>query len=142
MSTRETLSPASSEKSMAALIVDIVNDGQTLLLQEIQLAKHELQDELRKTIAAAVSLAAGAAIALFGGLLLVLMLVHLLKAFTELPLWGCYAVVGVFLAGIAAAMISVGVKKLTAVHIIPVRTVETLKENVQWFKEIATSSKI
>jgi hypothetical protein len=140
-SSRETLS-SSSEKSMAGLIVDILNDGQTLLLQEIQLAKHEIQDEVRKSLAAAVSLAAGSAIALVGGLLLVLMLVHLLNAVTELPLWACYASVGILLSVIAAAMIIVAVKKLNGIHMVPVRTVETLKENVQWFKEIATSRKI
>jgi hypothetical protein len=138
---RETLS-SSSEKSMVGLIGDILTDGQTLLLQEIQLAKHEIQDEVRKSVAAAVSLAGGAAIAFFGVLLLVLMLVHLLKAFTELPLWACYAAVGVVLAAIAGVLIAVAVKKLKDIHLVPVRTVETLKENVQWFKEIATSSKI
>jgi hypothetical protein len=127
---------------MVGLIVDILGDGQTLLLQEIQLAKHEIQDEVRKTVTAAVSLAAGAAIALIGGLLLVLMLVHLLKAVTELPLWACYATVGVLLSAIAAALINIAVKKLRHIHLVPVRTVETLKENVQWFKEIATSSRI
>ncbi len=140
-SSRETLS-SSSGKSMAGLIVDILSDGHTLLLQEIQLAKHEIQDEVRKTVTAAVSVAAGGAIALIGGLLLVLMLVHLLKAFTELPLWACYATVGMLLSVISAALIYVAVKKARDIHIVPVRTVETLKENVQWFKEIATSSKI
>jgi hypothetical protein len=140
-SSRETFS-SSSEKSMAGLIVDILNDGQTLLLQEIQLAKHEIQDEVRKTVAAGVSLAAGAAIALVGGLLLVLMLVHLLNAVTELPLWACYATVGVLLSVIAAVLISVAIKKLRNIRMVPARTVETLKENVQWFKEIATSSRI
>jgi hypothetical protein len=136
---RETLSP---EQGMVGLIVDILTDGQTLLLQEIQLAKHEIQDEVRKTVAAAVSLAAGASLALVGALLLVLMLVHLLNALTELPLWACYATVGGFFAVMAAVLITAAVKKVRAIHIVPVRTVETLKENVQWFKEIATSSKI
>jgi uncharacterized membrane protein len=140
-SSRETLS-SSSEKSMAGLIVDILNDGQTLLLQEIQLAKHEIQDEVRKTVAAALSLAIGGAIALFAGLVLVLMLVHLLNAVTELPLWACYATVGLILSAITAALISIAAKKLKDIHLVPVRTVETLKENVQWFKEIATSRKI
>lgn len=142
-SSRETFSSSSSsEKTMAGLIVDILNDGQTLLFQEIQLAKHEIQDEVRKTVAASVSLAAGAAIALVGGLLIVLMLVHLLNAVTELPLWACYAIVGVLLSVIAGVLINVAVKKLKDIHIVPARTVETLKENVQWFKEIATSSRI
>ena len=145
--SRETFSSSSeksssSEQSMAGLVVDILTDGQTLLLQEIQLAKHEIQDEVRKTAAAAVSLGAGVAVALFAGLLLVFMLVHLLNAVTPMPLWACYATVGVLLSVIAAVLINIAVKKLKDIHLVPVRTVETLKENVQWFKEIATSSKI
>ena len=58
-SSRETFS-SSPEKGMVGLIVDILNDGQTLLLQDIQLAKHEIQDEVRKNVAAGVSLAVGA----------------------------------------------------------------------------------
>ncbi len=55
------------------------------MLHEFTMAKLEMQDELRKTKTVAISFAIGAGVAVVGGLLLILMLVHLLAAFTTLP---------------------------------------------------------
>jgi hypothetical protein len=131
-----------SDRSTIALIADILTEAQTLLAQEIQLAKHEFRDEVRKATSALVSLAVGIGIALFGLLLLMLMLVYLLNAGTDLPLWACYGIVGGLFAAIAATLVVVAVKSFQGIHLVPIRTVETLKENIQWFKELATSSRI
>ena len=127
---------------VAALIGDILADAYTLLLQELQLAKHELQEEARKTLSASLALGSGIFLALFGGLFLLFMLVYLLNALTELPLWACYGSIGGLLVIASIALLVFGMKRVKQVQVLPVRTVETLKENVQWFKEIATSSKI
>ena len=131
-----------SSIKVVALIGDILADAYTLLLQELQLAKHELQEEARKTLSASLALGSGIFLALFGGLFLLFMLVYLLNALTELPLWACYGSIGGLLVIAAIALLVFGVKRVKQVQVLPVRTVETLKENVQWFKEIATSSKI
>jgi len=131
-----------SSIKVVALIGDILADAYTLLLQELQLAKHELQEESRKTLSASLALGSGIILALFGGLFLLFMLVHLLNALTELPLWACYGSIGGVLVIAAIALLVFGIKRVKQVQVLPVRTVETLKENVQWFKEIATSSKI
>lgn len=132
----------SSIKSVAALIGEILADAHTLLMQELQLAKHELQEEGRKTLSGSVAVAGGIFLALFGGLFLLFMFVHLLNALTELPLWACFGIIGGVLVIVAITLLAVGVNRVKQVKMLPVRTVETLKENVQWFKEIATSSKI
>ena len=131
-----------SSIKVVALIGDILADAHTLLLQELQLAKHELQEEARKTLSASLALGSGIFLALFGGLFLLFMLVYLLNALTELPLWACYGSIGGLLVIAAIALLVFGIKRVKQVQVLPVRTVETLKENVQWFKEIATSSKI
>jgi len=131
-----------SSIKVVALIGDILADAHTLLLQELQLAKHELQEEARKTLSASLALGSGIFLALFGGLFLLFMLVYLLNALTELPLWACYGSIGGLLVIAAIALLVFGMKRVKQVQVLPVRTVETLKENVQWFKEIATSSKI
>ena len=128
--------------SVVALISEIVADGYTLLLQELELAKHEFQEEGRKTKTAALALGSGLTLAVFGGLFILLMLVHLLKALTELPLWACYGSLGGLLIIVAMTLFISGMKKVKQIQVVPARTVETLKENVQWFKEIATSSRI
>ena len=131
-----------SSIKVVALIGDILADAYTLLLQELQLAKHELQEEARKTLSASLALGSGIFLALFGGLFLLFMLVHLLNALADLPLWACYGSIGGLLVIAAIALLVFGIKRVKQVQVLPVRTVETLKENVQWFKEIATSSKI
>ena len=131
-----------SSIKVVALIGDILADAHTLLLQELQLAKHELQEEARKTLSASLALGSGIFLALFGGLFLLFMLVHLLNALADLPLWACYGSIGGLLVIAAIALLVFGMKRVKQVQVLPVRTVETLKENVQWFKEIATSSKI
>src|SRR6266511_2694153 len=83
-----------SEPSLAVLLGGIVNDAKDLLVQQFTMAKLEVQDELRKTKAVALSLSIGLGILAMGGILLVLMLVHLLAVSTHIPLWGCYGIVG------------------------------------------------
>jgi len=102
------------------------------------MAKLEMQDELRKTKTAAMSFAIGAGIAIAGGLLLILMLVHLLAAFTMLPLWECYGIMGGGL--LVIGLIFLATRKHTAeqIEVVPQQTVETLKEHSQWTKEQTT----
>jgi uncharacterized membrane protein YqjE len=132
----------SSMPSVINLIGDILTDAHTLLLQELRLAKHELQEEGRKTVIASLALGSGIILALFGGLLLLFMLVYLLNALTELPLWACYGSIGALVIITAISLLVFGARKVKEVQVLPTRAVETLKENVQWFKEIATSTKI
>jgi uncharacterized membrane protein required for colicin V production len=125
-----------------SLMSEIVADAYLLVLQELQLAKHEFQEEGRKTATAALALGSGLTLAVFGGLFILLTLVHLLKALTELPLWACYGTIGGLLIIAAMTLFVSGIKKVKQIQVVPTRTVETLKENVQWLKEIATSSRI
>ena len=86
------------EPGIATLVSGIVGDGQRLIEQQIALFRKEIESALRQARNAAISLAIGAGVAAVGGLLLVIMAVHLLNAYTVLPLWGCYGLVGGVLA--------------------------------------------
>jgi len=129
----------SAEPSLAALIGGIINDARDLMLQEFTMAKLEVQDELRKTKAAAISLGIGIGIAAVGGLLLLLMLVHLLHALTPIPLWGCYGIVGGVLLLAGLLLLYSGKKTAEEIAVVP-ETVETLKENAKWIREQTTSN--
>jgi len=130
------------EPSLAALIGSIMNDAKDLLVHEFTMAKLEVRDELNKTKTAAISLGVGAGIAAVGSLLLILMLVHLLRAFTAIPLWGCYGIIGTVLLVIGVALLMTGKKTAQKIDVIPPQTVDTLKENAQWIKEQTTSTKL
>ena len=129
-------------KNVVELIVDILKDIRKLVWQEIRLAKHELRQEFRKTLIILLSVTIGIALALVGGLLLVFMLVHLINALTELPLWACYGIVAGLFTAMGIMLVTFGVKGLKQLHIIPARAIRTVKENARWFKEIATSSRM
>jgi Putative Actinobacterial Holin-X, holin superfamily III len=134
-------SQQAGEPSLAALLGSIINDARDLLLQEFTMAKLEMKDELRKTKTAAISLGIGIGVAGIGGLLLVLMLVHLLHRLTELPLWGCYGIVGGVFVLVGVVILSTEKKAAEDIEVIPPRTVETLKENVKWIKNQTTSNR-
>lgn len=131
----------STDPSLASLIGGIINDAKDLLVHELVMAKLELQNELQKTKTAVVSFALGAGITAVGGLLLILMLVHLLAAFTNIPLWGCYGIIGGGLLIIGFIFLSTSKQTTEQIDIIPRQTVETLKENAQWTKEPTTSNR-
>jgi hypothetical protein len=128
------------EPGIASLVSGIMGDGQRLMEQQFTLLRREIEGEIRRVRNAAISLAVGAGVTAVGGLLLIVMVVHLLNAYTDLPLWGCYGIVGGGLAGIGALLLYFGGSEAADVNLIsPPQTTAALKENVEWLKHQATS---
>jgi Putative Actinobacterial Holin-X, holin superfamily III len=128
-----------AEPSLAQLLTGIVNDAKALVRHELALAIDEIREDLRKTKTAVLSLGIGIGVAALGGLLLILMLVHLLHALAGLPLWACYGIVGGLLAISGAVLLLIGKNTIARIDVIPPQTMETMKENIQWIKARATS---
>jgi hypothetical protein len=131
-----------SEPTLAQLMHGLVNDAKLLMRQELALAKHEIQGEVGKTKTALVSLGVGIGITAVGGLLLIVMLVHLLNALTEWPLWLCYGIIGGVCAIAGVVLLYRGKQHISQIDMVPQQTVETMKENVRWIKKKATSEQI
>lgn len=131
-----------SQPTLAQLVNGLMSDATLLLHQELALAKHELYEEARKTKTAVASLGAGIGIAAIGGLLLIIMLVHLVRALTEWPLWTCYGIIGGICAMAGVALLYRGKQHISQINIVPQLTVETMKENVRWFRKKAVLRKI
>ena len=119
------------EPSLAALLGDIVNDAKDLLVQEVALIKLEVQDELRRTKTAAITLGVGIGVVASGGMLLMLMLVHVLEVLTEIPLWGCYGLTGSGLVVLGTVLLAAGRTKTEELHVVPRRTLETREETAR-----------
>jgi len=134
----DTRSPQPAAPSLAALLGGIMQDAKDLLVQELTLAKLEVQDELRQIKTAAISLGIGIGVAAVGGMLLSLMLVHVLAAYTDMPLWGCYGIVGSVFGVLGWVLLAAGKHKGEEIDVMP-QTVETMKENAQWLREQTTS---
>jgi len=131
-----------SETSVATLIGGIVNDAKDLLINEFTIAKLEIQQEMRKTKSAALAFAVGAGVLGIGGLFLVLMCVHGLVVFLDIPLWGSYGLVGGLLFLVGAILLARGKQTAEQIDVIPPKTASTLRDNAQWIKEQTTSSRV
>ena len=134
-------SPRPAAPSLAALLGGIMKDAKDLLVQELTLAKLEGHDELDHIKTAALSLGIGVGVAAVGGILLSVMLVHGLAAYTDIPLWGCYGIVGSVFGVLGWVLLASGKHKIEEIDVMP-QTVETMKENTQWLREQMTSDTI
>jgi hypothetical protein len=131
---------APPEPGLANLVKGIVDDIGDLIKQQFAFARAEIKTDLRKTKEGVLALAVGAGVVALGGLFLCLMLVHLLHCLTlppgadpaSLPLWSCYAIVGLLFLGGGFALLLAGKKKFDSFNPLPVQTAATMKENVQW----------
>ena len=121
-----------AETSIGELIGNISNDLSQLFRQEVELAKAELKQEAGKAGRAAGSLG-GAAFA--GYLAVVLLSFALVFALANVMDAGWAAfIVAVIWAAVGWALYTTGRKQLKSVDPMPRRTVDTIKEDVQWAK--------
>lgn len=125
--------PTESPPSMATLVQGIVNDAQKLIRQELTLARTEIQKDWTDLKQAAAALSVGGIVAFLGVLFLGFTVVYLL-ALTALPLWACYLIVGGVLALVGGLLLFQGVNKLRTIQLGPEKTVESIKEIIEWQK--------
>jgi hypothetical protein len=137
----DTRSSRPAAPSLAALLGGIMHDAKDVLVQELTLAKLEGHDELRQIKTAVILLGIGVGVSAVGGILLSVMLVHVLAAYTDIPLWGCYGIVGSVFGVLGWVLLASGKHKAEEIDVMP-QTVETMKENAQWLREQTTSDTI
>ena len=94
--------------SVISLIRGIINDAKELVLAQYEYRKYQTLQQAVKAKTLAIWLGLGVVLTGVGGLLIVLMVVHLLHAFTDLPLWGCYGIVGTVLLTIGVVFLYSG----------------------------------
>ncbi len=132
----EQQTPAQTNGSLGLtpLITGIINDGQQLIRQQLTLFQTELKGDLSRTKDAAVPLGIGLFVSHIAGVLVFLMLVHLLDWLygPRLPLFASYGIVGGILALVGGGLVLFGKAKFDAFSPLPDKSVEGLKENVQW----------
>jgi uncharacterized membrane protein YqjE len=121
--------------SIAALATGLVEDLKQLFNQEIRLAQHEMQLELRKVVSSLLQAAFALLLSLIAVIFFLVMMVHLLQTYTALPLWACYGLVGMVAASLAAVFMYSLWKLGSSLRLWPFRTVHSIKEDAQWIKE-------
>ncbi len=122
-----------NERPVSDVLQDIVRNIQEIVRSEVRLAKREVRDEATKAKSAGLRLAVGALTAIFALLFLLLTAVYALSI--VMPNWAAALIVSAALAIVAGAMLSAGRNRFKKIHPTPERTVESLKENVEWVKQ-------
>jgi len=139
---RSAAPEAAAEPSIAALLGQLVADAQDLVRKEVELARQEVRIEVDKAKQSAFALGAGGAVAAIGGLLLVLMLVHLLIDVVHMQPWLSYLIVGAVFAVVGAFLLQRGRSRIAELHLVPRETVDSVRKDVEWIKEQNPSNKI
>jgi uncharacterized membrane protein YqjE len=120
-------------RSMAEVLQDIVANIQEIFRSEFRLAKVEIQQQTAAATRSAVPLIIGVLLGLYALGFLLLAAVHALSIVVD-P-WLASLIVGVAVLAISLALVSVGKNRLKQLKVVPERTVETVKENMQWAKQ-------
>jgi len=128
MSNEQTTRPGSS---VAGLVSGIVTDFQVLIRQQLALSRHEIKSEIGQAQMAGYFVATGLAIAVMGSVLLCGMAVHLLARLApQLPLWGCYGIVGAPIAILGGILCMVGIQRFGSLNTATVELTRGLKEKL------------
>lgn len=129
------------EVSVGNLMSSIVGDVQTLARQEIALAREEIKEELNTAKSAAIKLGIAAAVLGVGGLFLLVTLALGIADLFNWPAWAGFGIVGLVFAIVGGVMLYNGQKQVKEVKPVPEKTIETMKENVEWIKDRTTSDR-
>ena len=123
------------DRSIGELFGQLSQDMTLLFRQEVQLARAELSEKISQVTSNLVSVVAGGFVAYVGALALVAALILGLQDLAEISPWVSALIVGAMFAVAGYVMLNRGLKELKRVDLAPRRTVETLKDDVQWAKE-------
>lgn len=129
------------ETSVSNLVSGIVTDIQDLARKEIALARQEIKEDLNEAKEAGIKLGVGGAVLAVGGLFLLVTLALGLADLLNWPAWAGFGIVGLVFAVVGYIMFSSAQKQAKNLRPMPEKTIETMKENVEWIRDRTTSDR-
>lgn len=117
---------------LAPLVGGIVQDAQELLRQQLTLFQVEIKNDLRRTRDAAVPMIVGGVVAHVALVVLCAALALALNQLYQFPTWGGFVIVGGAVLVIGGVLVFWGKKQFDAFNPLPDKSVEALKETIQW----------
>jgi len=122
-----------SPPGVSNLVGGIIQDLRQLLVQQMTLFQVEVKNDVRRTIEACIPISVGAFVLLVAAVTLAVALSHLLCwLWPALPLWGGFGIVGACATLVGVALILIGKLKFDTFNPLPEKSLEGLKENMQW----------
>lgn len=119
-------------RSATDVIKDIVANLQEIVRSEARLARAEIREESAKLLNASRLLLLGGFVGIYAAGFILLSLVYGLSSIVA-P-WIAALLVGVLLAAISGVMVISGRGRLKDFTPKPEKTIETVKENIEWIK--------
>lgn len=135
-SSPERTGARTGERTISEVLKDTVSNVQDIIRSEVQLAKIETKEEVRKATAAGIMFGAAGVICLFGIGFCLLCVVYALTL--VLPAWAAALIVGVGLLLIGAVLLSVGRERWKKIKA-PEKTIFTVKEDIEWIRNQSRS---
>lgn len=123
-----------NREGLVTLMSGVIHDGQELMRQQLQLFQVEVSNDLKRTVGASTFIIVGALMALLAALLLLVTVALGLHAMwpQTISLWGGFGIVTLVTGLGALAFILWGKARFTAANPLPDKSLEGLKETLQW----------
>jgi uncharacterized membrane protein YqjE len=121
------------ERAVSDVLQDILRNLQEMVRSEVRLAKVEIREEARRAVSSGIWIGAGLVGALSAWIFLLWTVAYLLA--TRMSMWTATLVVAVVMACIGSVLIIGGFRRVKRLQPIPQRTVDSVKENLEWMKQ-------
>ena len=118
------------DRSVSRILKEMVNHLATIIRSEMELARTEVSQDLKRAAGAAVFLVAGALFALYAFAFAGLSAVYALE--TILAPWLSALIVAAAVGIIALVFVQIGRSRMKLASIKPDKTIQSLQENLKW----------
>jgi hypothetical protein len=122
------------DRSLGELFAELSEKTSSLVNKEIQLARHEMTRSATTLARNSVRIVIGGLAAYMGAIVALIGIAWLLVDFGLQP-WLGFLLVGGLTIAIGSLLAWSAVQSLKKVSVVPERTVETIKQDVEWAKE-------
>jgi len=122
----------SDGRSITQILQDIVNHVSDIIRSEVRLAKTEVRQDATHFAKAGIWIGVAGVMALYAVGFALLSAVYGLQG--VMPSWLAALLVGVAVGMVAVTLYLTGRKKLAQASLRPDKTIQTLEDNVTWFK--------
>jgi hypothetical protein len=124
---------ATQDQSITDVLKSAIRDSQDLIRGEIALAKAELAEAVSRLARVAALLAGAAVAALIAAVMLLTAAAWAISELLTWPVWTGFAIVALLTIVAAGGLGYIARKRIAAARHMP-RTLETLKENLEWMR--------
>jgi hypothetical protein len=140
--SERTQTGAKNGQTIGALLKDLRDNLVHLFRQEIALARGEMSENVKEATSHLVSMAVGGALALAGGVVLLIgcasglaVLLTAMGLASEHSVWVAPVLLGVVVAAVGFGILQSARSSLQRTTLVPRRTVQTIKEDSNWAKD-------